>query len=351
MAWANGTFVSEFATKTTLTTSALSADGNAPVTFTAVVTNQDGTNSPGVGQVDFFDGSTDLGSITLDGTGTAIFTTSFIVPDTHEITAVYAGYQTDGATYDQSTSTTLDETISPATQTITFVPIGGQTYGVDPFDLDPTASSLLPVGLTVLSGPATVDGDGLLTITGAGTVVVEASQAGDTDYDAATPVDQSFQVAPASLTITADDQTSAYGAAYPTLTASYNGFVDGDTPASLTTLPTLTTVAAASPVGSYAIDASGAVDSNYTITYATGTLTITPAVLERHCRRQDGRLRRRVPDPHRDDGRRRRRRSGHAAIRALPEHGAGRQQGRLLRDRGLGHHGSQLRRRLTHPGP
>ena len=274
-----GTFVSEFATKTTLTTSALSADGNVPVTFTAVVTNQDGTNSPGVGHVDFFDGQTDLGSVTLDGTGTATFTTSFIVPDIHQITAVYAGYQTDGATYDQSTSTTLDESISPATQTITFVPIGDQTYGVDPFDLDPTASSLLPVSLTVLSGPATIDADGLLTITGAGTVVVQASQAGDTDYDAATPVDQTFQVAPASLTITADDQTSAYGAAYPTLTASYDGFVDGDTPASLTTLPTLTTVAAGSPVGSYAIDASGAVDPNYTITYAPGTLTITPAAL------------------------------------------------------------------------
>ena len=289
-----------------------------PVTFTAVVTNQDGTNSPGVGHVDFFDGQTDLGSITLDGTGTAIFTTSFIVPDTHEITAVYAGYQTDGATYDQSTSTTLDESISPATQTITFVPIGGQTYGVDPFDLDPTASSLLPVGLTVLSGPATVDADGLLTITGAGTVVVQASQAGDTDYDAATPVDQTFQVAPASLTITADDQTSAYGAAYPTLTASYDGLVNGDTPAEPDDPAHPDHRRGRQPGRQLRHRCLRGRRFQLHDQLCHRDLDDHAGGAERHRRRQDGRLRRRLPDPHRDDGRRRRRRSGHAASRSSP---------------------------------
>ena len=47
-------------------------------------------------------------------------------------------------------------------------------------------------------------------------------------------------VTPAALTITADNQTKVYGAALPTLTASYSGFVNGDTSASLTTQPTLT---------------------------------------------------------------------------------------------------------------
>ena len=42
------------------------------------------------------------------------------------------------------------------------------------------------------------------------------------------------------LTITANNQTKVYGAALPTLTASYTGFVNGDTSASLTTQPTLT---------------------------------------------------------------------------------------------------------------
>ena len=53
----------EYATTTTLSASTLSTPGQANVTLTAVVTNQDGTNSPGVGQVDFYDGSTDLGTV------------------------------------------------------------------------------------------------------------------------------------------------------------------------------------------------------------------------------------------------------------------------------------------------
>ena len=56
---------------------------------------------------------------------------------------------------------------------------------------------------------------------------------------------------------------------------SYSGFVNGDTSASLTTQPTVTTTATTtSPVGTYPITASGAVDPNYTISYVAGTLTI-----------------------------------------------------------------------------
>ena len=56
------------------------------------------------------------------------------------------------------------------------------------------------------------------------------------------------------------------------MTASYTGFVNGDTAASLDTLPTLTTTAtAASGIGSlYTITASGAVDADYTISYVGG---------------------------------------------------------------------------------
>jgi hypothetical protein len=61
---------------------------------------------------------------------------------------------------------------------------------------------------------------------------------------------------------------------------SYTGFVNGDTAASLTTPPTVTTTAtASSAVGTYPITASGAVDANYTISYSPGTLTVTPVGL------------------------------------------------------------------------
>ena len=46
---------------------------------------------------------------------------------------------------------------------------------------------------------------------------------------------RALTVNPVALTITADNQSKAYGAALPTLTVSYAGFVNGDTAASLTT--------------------------------------------------------------------------------------------------------------------
>ena len=92
----------------------------------------------------------------------------------------------------------------------------------------------------------------------------------------------SLLVTPAPLNITADNQTKAYGAPLPLLTASYSGFVNGDTQASLTTVPALSTTAtaASSVAGSpYAITASGAVSPNYAITYVPGNLLVTPASL------------------------------------------------------------------------
>src|SRR5262249_25704675 len=87
-------------------------------------------------------------------------------------------------------------------------------------------------------------------------------------------------ISPAALTVKADNPTRAYGAANPTLTVSYTGFVNGDTAASLTTPPTVSTPAtAASPVGTYAITPAGAASGNYTIGYVNGTLTISPATL------------------------------------------------------------------------
>ena len=110
---------------------------------------------------------------------------------------------------------------------------------------------------------------------------ITATGAVDSDYSI-TYVSGTLTVTPASLTITADPQTKLYGAALPTLTASYSGFVNGDTTASLTTQPTISTTAtAASHVSSvpYTITATGAVDSDYSIAYVSGNLTVTPVGL------------------------------------------------------------------------
>ena len=86
----------------------------------------------------------------------------------------------------------------------------------------------------------------------------------------------SITVDRAALTISADAKTRAFGAPNPPLTASYSGFVNGDTPASLDAPPVLNTTATiASPPGRYPITAVGAADANYTMTLIPATLTIT----------------------------------------------------------------------------
>ena len=85
-------------------------------------------------------------------------------------------------------------------------------------------------------------------------------------------------ITPAPLTITAHSVTKVYGAPLPAFTVSYSGFVPGDSTASLTTLPTVTTSAtAASPVGNYTLNVGGAGAVDYTITYVPGALVIAKA--------------------------------------------------------------------------
>jgi sugar lactone lactonase YvrE len=83
--------------------------------------------------------------------------------------------------------------IVPAAQTITFPNPGTQTYGVAPFALKATASSGLPITYYVTSGFAMVNGS-TLTITGSGPITLTATQPGNANFVAATPVEVTFQV-------------------------------------------------------------------------------------------------------------------------------------------------------------
>ena len=85
-------------------------------------------------------------------------------------------------------------------------------------------------------------------------------------------------VNPAPLTITADNKARAFGQPNPPLTASYNGFVNGESPAVLSAQPILNTSATlASPAGNYPITVSGAAAANYAVTPVNGTLSVTSA--------------------------------------------------------------------------
>jgi len=105
----------------------------------------------------------------------------------------------DLAFADSGLFTIVNTTLSP--QNITFDPIPTQSAPV-PLDLHATGGgSGNPVVFTLNSGPATLLGN-TLTFTGAGTVSVTASQAGNAEYLAADPVTRVFAVARAGQSLT-----------------------------------------------------------------------------------------------------------------------------------------------------
>jgi hypothetical protein len=100
-------FVPGYQTAMLLASSANPAAAGTPVTFTVTVTAPTGTPT---GVVTFYDGTTFLGTATLDQNGVATFTISTLAVGDHAITAFYNGDVADGT----STSDVFTQTIAPA---------------------------------------------------------------------------------------------------------------------------------------------------------------------------------------------------------------------------------------------
>jgi hypothetical protein len=123
---------------------------------------------------------------------------------------------------------------------------------------------------------------------GVGTHSFTASYSGDSTYTVppgqiyynTTTEPYNVTVNPAPLTVTANNATMTAGGPLPAFTASYSGFVNGDTAAVLSGSPAFSTTAnSSSPAGFYPITVTqGSLsDSNYTFSYVAGTLTVVQA--------------------------------------------------------------------------
>ena len=176
-------------------------------------------------------------------------------------------------TYSDSTLT-----ISPALLTITANSVS-QVYGQP----GPTLSASYS-GLVNNDTPAQLGGTlSLSTAANSGSAVgsyeIYASGLWSNNY-AISFVDGDLTVTPAPLTITVNDASQVYGQPIPSFSVTYAGLVNGDTSSALSGVLTFTTSATdGSPAGSYPIQASGLWSNNYTISYADGALTVTPAPL------------------------------------------------------------------------
>lgn len=105
------------------------------------------------------------------------------------LTATQAG----NASFAAATPVSHTFTVAKAAQSITFATLSDRSMASQPFDLTATASSGLTVSFELVSGPASLNGTRLTLNGTAGTVVLRASQAGDANWQAATPVERSFQ--------------------------------------------------------------------------------------------------------------------------------------------------------------
>ena len=106
----------------------------------------------------------------------------------------------NGGNYDKIVDfQALRFTTSKVNQTVSFSSIPQKYYGDPAFALSAVSSSNLPVTYSVVSGPATISGN-IITLIGTGTVVVQASQPGNTVYNAATSIIKSFTVSSQSTT-------------------------------------------------------------------------------------------------------------------------------------------------------
>ena len=130
-----------------------------------------------------------LSNVSLSGIGAGTYPSG--------VGASFAG---DGSYASSSGTNSL--TVAKANQTITFGALAAKTYGDPSFTVSATASSGLVVSFSA-SGNCTI-ATTTVTITGAGSCTITASQPGDSNYTAAPNVPQTFTIAKASQTITFD---------------------------------------------------------------------------------------------------------------------------------------------------
>jgi RHS repeat-associated protein len=136
-------------TSTTVSSSNDPSTYGQSVTFTAAVTSTIPTESnPGSGTVTFYDGGTAIGSSSVNSSGVATLTTSSLSVGSQSITAVYGG----ATGYTGSSSSAITQTVNqvPTTTTLSFDPgstiAAGETVEIDATVTPTSPNTGTPVG-------------------------------------------------------------------------------------------------------------------------------------------------------------------------------------------------------------
>ena len=219
-------------------------------------------------------------TVTLSGTGTCTITASQ-AGDSTAVPVVQPAY--NAADPVSGTFTILPAGSNLTSQTITFPQLANSQYGNQPVAVSASTTSGLPITFSTSSSKQCSISGSTVTILGAGTCTVTASQAGNNTYSPAS-VTQSFNIAPAPLTVIAGNITVPYGQSIPSLANDYTitGYVNGETSAVLNnTAPKISTTATSSSApGTYPITVSTGTlaATNYSFIFVNATLTLASNV-------------------------------------------------------------------------
>jgi hypothetical protein len=265
---------------TTLTVQSATGTFGGTVNLSATLTSAAGALSGRT--INFTLNGTSVGSGTTDASGIATLSNASLASINAGTYATGVGASFSANSGYNASSATNTLTVNKASQTITFNALANRVYGEPAFTVSATASSGLTVSFAA-SGSCTISGTSV-TVTTPGTCTITASQAGNSNYNAATNVAQSFTVNKANTTTTVPSTTAAVGDASVTLTANVaasspssatvnEGSVTFTVKSGATTVGTLgpINVTSGSASGSFSLSGVGAGTYDVNTTYSPAT--------------------------------------------------------------------------------
>ena len=236
------------------------------LTFTATASSNGGMPT---GTIQFLDGTTSIGSGTLNGSGNATFTTTSLILGSHTITASYGG-----DTYDSTaSSTTLTQVINPTTTTVTLTPSANPSMlnaqltlsiSVSATGAQPTGTVLLTdSGATIATLSLDANGNASLTTSTLtiGTHTLQAAYVGDASHSATTSAVLTEHVVQSTATALALGASQVIAGLQATFTCSVTGSNGKAVTGSIMLMDGARAIATLTP------------DANGSATYTTATLS------------------------------------------------------------------------------
>ena len=177
-------------TTTVLNPSSFSPTAGTPVIITA---NVSGTGGLPTGTVTFKEGSTVLGTGTLDGSGNATFTISTLTVGTHAILATYAGDPTFSTSTSATISITVKAAIAASSAALTASATTVTTGQAITFTLKVTSTATgIPSGTVSFKDGATILSSATLDATGTTTYLINTLSVGAHSISAVYSGDTNF---------------------------------------------------------------------------------------------------------------------------------------------------------------